>query len=447
VELLFAVIRKLRDAGRAVGFVSHRLEEVFALTDRVTVMREGRTVAASVDTTELNQAELIRLMVGREIGAIYTARHEAPAEREAPILRVEKLRLPPMVKSVSLELHRGEILGLGGLVGAGRSETLEAIFGLRRPVAGSMNLNGRPFAPRSPTDAIRAGIGFVPEDRRRQSIVPDFTVRENLMLAHLGAHRGFDLGYRSRQAAVEALMARLDLPAHRLLDDSMLNFSGGMQQKVIIARWLLLDPNILILDEPTKGVDIGTRSSIYAILRDVAARGVAVLVVSSEFQELIGLCERIVVISDGLSIASVPSALLDEEKLTLLAAPRSSMARNLDLLRRLAEDHGGAAFWAIVDESRVFCLHVAVCHTDAAPGFAAGATPGIDETRIAAALRARSDRFVRDPSSELAALTVPVTSPRGHDLGVIGIVLPPGREPPDAAAVRAEIGTLQGALR
>jgi ABC-type sugar transport system ATPase subunit len=447
VELLFAAIRKLRDAGRAIGFVSHRLEEVFALTDRVTVIREGRTVAASVDTAELNQAELIRLMVGREIGAIYAARHAAAPERGAPILEVKDLRLPPMVKSVSLELHRGEILGLGGLVGAGRSETLEAIFGLRRPAGGTMSLDGRPFAPRSPTDAIRAGIGFVAEDRRRQSIVPDFTVRENLMLAHLGAHRGFDLGYRSRQAKVEELMARLDLPAHRVLDDSMLNFSGGMQQKVIIARWLLLDPDILILDEPTKGVDIGTRSSIYAILRDVGARGVAVLVVSSEFQELIGLCERIVVISDGLSIASVPSALLDEEKLTLLAAPRSSMARNLDLLRRLAEDHGGAAFWAIVDESRVFCLHVAVSRADADPGFAAGATPRIDETRIAAALRARSDGFVREPGSGLAGLIVPVTSPRGHDFGVIGIVLPPGRAPPGVAAVRAEIGTLYGALR
>jgi len=245
VERLFEIIRKLRNAGRALGFVSHRLEEVFALTDRVTVIREGRTVAESVSTTELNQSELIRLMVGREVGAIYSARHDAPLRHDDPILRVERLSLPPMVRSVSLELHRGEIVGLGGLVGAGRSETVEAIFGLRRPAGGAMTLDGKIFAPRSPTDAIRAGIGFVAEDRRRQSIVPDFTVRENLMLAHLGAHRGFNLGYRGHQAKVEELMARLDLPAHRLLDDSMLNFSGGMQQKVIIARWLLLDPKIL----------------------------------------------------------------------------------------------------------------------------------------------------------------------------------------------------------
>jgi hypothetical protein len=151
------------------------------------------------------------------------------------------------------------------------------------------------------------------------------------------------------------------------------------------------------------------------------------------------------VLSDGLSIASVPSALLDEEKLTLLAAPRSSMTRNLDLLRRLAHSHGGAAFWAIVDENRVFCLHVAVSHADADPGFGAGATPRLEETRIVDALRARSDAFVREPGSGLASLVVPVTSPRGHDFGVIGIVLPPGRDLPEAASVRAEIGILYGA--
>jgi ABC-type sugar transport system ATPase subunit len=442
VERLFEIIIKLRDAGRALGFVSHRLEEVFALTDRVTVIREGRTVAKSVDTAALSQSELIRLMVGREIGAIYTSRHDIAPHRGEAVLEVKNLRLPPLVKDVSFALHRGEILGLGGLVGAGRSETVEAIFGLRRTTGGTMRLEGRRFAPRSPTDAIRAGIGFIAEDRRSQSIVPDFTVRENLMLAHLGAHRGFGLGYRRRQAKVEALMARLDLPADRLLDDSLLNFSGGMQQKVIIARWLLLDPKILILDEPTKGVDIGTRSSIYAILRDIASRGVAVLVVSSEFQELIGLTERIVVISDGLSIASVPSALLDEEKLTLFAAPRSSMERNLALLHGLAQNHGGAAFWAVVDESRVFCLHSAVSHRDADPGFVAGATLPFAETRINAALLSRSAEFVREPGNGLASLVVQVTSPRGHDLGTIGIVLPPGRDLPDAPSIRARIATL-----
>src|SRR5580700_5559089 len=175
-----------------------------------------------------------------------------------------------------------------------------------------------PAAPRrsrrSPSEAIRAGIGFVAEDRRRQSIVPDLSVRENLLLAHLGAHRGFGLGYGKRERKIDELMARLELPPDRLSESNLLNFSGGMQQKIIIARWLLLEPKVLILDEPTKGVDIGTRASIYAILRDIAATGAAILIVSSEFEELLGLADRVIVVSDGASIADVTAAYLDEEK-------------------------------------------------------------------------------------------------------------------------------------
>ena len=249
-------------------------------------------------------------------------------------MRVDGLSAPPGVRDVSFDLHEGEILGLGGLVGAGRSETAEVLFGLRRRSGGTVTLSGEPFVPRRPADAIRAGVGFVAEDRRTQSIVPDLSVKENLLLGHLGAHRGFGLAYGKRMAKIEKLLAQLDLPADRLADASLLNFSGGMQQKIIIARWLLLDPKVLILDEPTKGVDIGTRQSIYAILQQIARQGVGVVVISSDFQELIGLCERIIVMSDGYSIASVPSTLLDKEKLTLFAAPRSSMAAHPEAARR-----------------------------------------------------------------------------------------------------------------
>jgi ABC-type sugar transport system ATPase subunit len=439
VERLFDVIARLKASGCAVIFVSHRLEEVFAIADRLTVLREGRTVAASVETSSLSQPELIRLMVGRELGAIFAARAAAPANKTAPILTVRNLKAPPLVRDVSFDLRRGEILGLGGLVGAGRSETLETIFGLRQPAGGAFTLDGKPFAPRSPAEAIRAGVGFVAEDRRRQSIVPDLSVKENLLLGHLGAHRGFGLGYNRLDQKMRALLARLDLPAHRLADENMLNFSGGMQQKIIIARWLLLEPKLLLLDEPTKGVDIGTRSSIYAILRDIAARGAAVVVVSSEFAELIGLTDRIVVMSDGLSIADVASSLLDEEKLTLLAAPRSSMERNQQLLSELAAEHDGAAFWAILDEDRVFCLNFAAVNPEADPNFRAGATPHFNETRIGAALAARAPGFLRDPTSGLTSLVVDVKSHRGHDLGAVGLVLNPARQPPPAQAIRAAI--------
>ena len=390
VERLFDVIARLEAAQCAIVFVSHRLEEVFAISEEITVMREGRTVAASQPTSSLNQTELIRLMVGRDIGSIYAASAAPPEQRGAPILSVRGLSAPPLVRDVSFDLHRGEILGLGGLVGAGRSETVETLFGLRPRAGGEVRLEGRPFAPRTPAQAIRAGIGFVAEDRRRQSIVPDLSVRENLLLGHLGAHRGFGLGYGRLDRRIAELMRRLELPSERLSDPNLLNFSGGMQQKIIIARWLLLEPKVLILDEPTKGVDIGTRASIYAILRDIAAKGTAILIVSSEFEELLGLADRVIVISDGASIADMPSAYLDEEKLTLMAAPRTSMERNRRLLQELADQCDGAAFWAILDEERVFCLNAATANASADPSLRAGAAPRFDETPIGAALKARA---------------------------------------------------------
>jgi ribose transport system ATP-binding protein/rhamnose transport system ATP-binding protein len=350
------------------------------------------------------------------------------------------------VRDASFTLHRGEILGLGGLVGAGRSETLEAVFGLRPHSGGEILLDGKPFVAKHPARAIRAGLGFVPEDRRGQSIVPDFSVRENLLLGHLSAHRGLGLDYARRNARIAELLRLLDLPGERLLDANMLNFSGGMQQKIVIARWLLLDPRVLLLDEPTKGVDIGTRGSIYAMLRDVADRGTAVLVVSSDFEELLGLCSRVVVLSDGATIADMPSAVLDEAKLTLFAAPRSSMATTARLLADLARETGGTAFWALLDGGRLFCLNRAGGEGAADPGFATGAAPLFAETGIAAALAAPPGTFVREPDGARGTLLVRVRSPRGHDLGWIGLTVP-GHATPDATATAARINaTLERSL-
>ncbi len=439
VERLFDVISRLQKAGCAIVFVSHRLEEVFAISDEITVMREGRTVAASRPTSSLNQTELVRLMVGRDLGSIYATPSSRSEARENPILTVRNLRAPPLVRDVSFDLHRGEILGLGGLVGAGRSETVETLFGLRPRAGGQVHYQGKPFAPRAPAEAIRAGIGFVAEDRRRQSIVPDFSVRENLLLGHLGARRGFGLGYGKLDRRIADLMTRLDLPLDRLSDPNLLNFSGGMQQKIIIARWLLLEPTVLILDEPTKGVDIGTRASIYAILRDIAGAGTAIVIVSSEFEELLGLADRVIVMSDGSSIADVPAAYLDEEKLTLLAAPRASMERYRRLLQELADQCDGAAFWAILDEERVFCLNTATANAKADPALAAGSAPRFEETPISVALSARAPDFVRDPGSGLKSSLVDVRSHRGHELGSIGVVIGADADPPPAESMRAAI--------
>ena len=321
--LLFGLMRNLAARGHGLIFVSHRLEEIFALTDRVTVLREGKIVARGLATETLKQGELVRLMVGRELQDIYDRAGTTQRRGyDGPIvLKVSHLCCPPAVRDVSFEVRAGEILGLAGLVGAGRSETIETIFGLRQPSSGTIELDGQPFHAKAPRDAIRAGIGLVPEDRRGQAIVPTFSVRENLLLSHLGARSAVTLGYGTRSQAVRALLAVLELPERRLLDANVLNFSGGMQQKVILARSLLLSPRLLLLDEPTRGVDIGTRSSIYALLRHVASEGVACVVVSSDFEEVIGVSDRITVLSDGISVTDLPSDLIDIEKLGMFAAP------------------------------------------------------------------------------------------------------------------------------
>ena len=440
VERLFDVMARLRQSGRGLIFVSHRLEEVFAITDRVTILREGTTVAWSLSTADLNQGEVIRLMVGRELGAIYAAAAAPSDSAAAPvILEVEGLEAAPLVRKVSFQVRRGEILGLAGLVGAGRSEAAEAIFGLRPRQAGRVTLAGKDLAIRGPADAVRAGIGFVAEDRRVQSIVGDLSVRENLLLAHLGAHRGFGLGYEKRQAKVDELLAMLELPAHRVLDESILNFSGGMQQKIIIARWLLLEPKVLILDEPTKGVDIGTRQAIYAMLRRIADQGVAVVVISSDFEELLGVSNRIVVISDGYSIADLPSLMLDEEKLTLLAAPRTSMRRNTELLHELATTSNGAGFWALLDDERLICLNAVVANKQVDPGFVAGEAVRFAETEIPAGLSGAGETFVPEPDGRRSTIILPIRNRRGHDFGSVGLVVDAATRAPSVDSIKQRI--------
>ncbi len=442
VERLFDIMARMRDDGCGLIFVSHRLEEVFAITDRVTIMREGTAVARNLETSGLSQSDIIRHMVGKELGTIYAQRdaNKQPNSAEV-VLEVSHLSARPIVRDVSFSVRRGEVLGLGGLIGAGRSETVEAIFGLRPRDGGTIMLKGQQVDPRSPAQAIRLGIGLVAEDRRAQNIVPDLSVKENLLLAHIGSHKGFGLGYGSRQAKIAELLGRLGLPTDRL-DASLLTYSGGMQQKVIIARWLLVEPTILILDEPTKGVDIGTRSSIYAILRDIADQGVAVIVISSDFKELLGICERVVVMSDGLSIADLPSSVLTEEKLTLLAAPRTSTERNARLLRALGDEYSGSAFWALLDTDELICLSAASAPGAPETGLAPGKATRLEQTAIHQALSRREADFVTEPDSGISTLLVPMANKRGHDLGWIGLAIGAGRPLPNAEQIVRRVAAL-----
>lgn len=426
VERLFDVMNGLKAAGRALIFVSHRLEEVLEITDRVTVMREGITTASGLQTATLTQAEIIRLLVGRDLNVVSRLPESKSLSGTDPIFEVREVVAAPAVRGVSFSVRPGEILGLGGLVGAGRSEVAEAIFGMRPRGGGEIFLDSKKLRIRKPADAIRAGIGFVPEDRRLQNIVPDFSVKENLLLAHIGARRGFGLGHSEQEAKIHELLARLELPAHRLLDDSMLNFSGGMQQKIIIARWLLIEPKVLILDEPTKGVDIGTRQSIYEILRDIAARGVAVVVISSDFAELLSLSTRVVVISDGVSVANLPASDLDEERLMLLAAPRASMQRNGTLVEDLANEFGGAAFWALIDDDRLICLNSSIANAKASPCFDVGELVLFEKSSIPLGLARRGSGFVTEPDGSRTTIAFPLRSRRDHDLGWIGVIVEGG---------------------
>ncbi|HEX5326667.1 MAG TPA: ATP-binding cassette domain-containing protein, partial [Acetobacteraceae bacterium] len=228
------------------------------------------------------------------------------------------------------------------------------------------------------------------------------------------------------------------LPQHRLLDANMLTFSGGMQQKAMLARWLVLDPRLLLLDEPTRGVDIGTRSSIYALLRRIAAQGVACVVVSSDFEEVVGLADRIVVLSDGTDVTDIPARLVDIEKLTMFAAPRSSAERTHSVLASLVQETGGVAYWIALEGDRVYCFDRVGDDPAADPGFAGGGFPRREETMIPAALREPTEQIVRDGTRQ--TLLSPIRGRRGHSLGLVGLTVAgrPGGFDPSALCRRIQ---------
>jgi len=444
VESLFEVMRLLRSRGKALAFVSHRLEEIFEITDYVTVMRDGRTVEADVPTSALTPSSLIQAMVGREIENLYERAGSPAGERvrREPLLEVRHLASGTMVRDVSFTLHAGEILGLAGLIGAGRSESLEAIFGLRRRDDGTVTLGGQPFAASTPRDAIARGIGLIGEDRRRQGIVPDFSVTENLLLAHLGRDPGVHRHYDRHFATIDSLLTELDMPEH-VLQTPMLALSGGQQQKVVLARWLLLNPSVLLLDEPTRGVDIGTRNTIYQIIRKIAERGVGVVVVSSDFEEVLGLSDRVVVLSDGVSVAEADSALLDPEILAMYSAPRSSAQGLHDVLADLSSAFGATSYWLQIERGRVFCFDL-VAQPGVDVGIVAGRFPLVGETAIAQALDARMPGTVIADGA-LRSVLLGLANQSGHSFGYIGVSAPAQAAPldPDAIADAVKRGMAQ----
>ncbi len=323
VTRLFEVVRALRAGGAAVLFISHRLEEVFEICQRVTVMRDGRHVLTS-GLAGLTADDLVRAMVGRQVAQRARAvRHEPGGE----VLRVERLTREGVFIDVSLRVRAGEIVALAGLVGSGRSEVARAIFGIDRYDAGAVTLAGRPLRKASPAAAMTAGVGYVPEDRRQQCLVMEMSVQQNMALASLGRLRKAGIIRSAAERAFAADWAqRLRLKYGRLTDP-VSRLSGGNQQKVVLGKWLGRQPSLLIVDEPTRGIDIATKAEVHELLAQLATDGVAILMISSELPEVLQNGDRILVMREGRLTAEYPHEEATEEKI-MAAATGQTEARS-----------------------------------------------------------------------------------------------------------------------
>jgi len=318
---LFRIIRRLATQGVSIIYVSHRMAEIFEISDRVTVMKDGRVTGVR-DTAATSHDELIALMVGRELVFEADARRAAPDADIA--LELRDVAAAP-VKSASFSLRFGEILCLAGLLGAGRTEICQAIFGLRPIQSGSMTVMGRPLRPAAPTDAMQAGISMLPEDRKEGGLFLDFDITQNVVAANLSAYTHAS-GFLSRSGmrAVSQRYTQMLRVATPSIDRVVGTLSGGNQQKVLLAKWLVREPRILIVDEPTRGVDVGSKADIYRILRDLAAQGMAILVVSSDLPEVLALAHRIVVMAEGRVAGELDAATASEIAILELASPKNA---------------------------------------------------------------------------------------------------------------------------
>jgi ABC-type sugar transport system ATPase subunit len=308
-QVLFAVIRRMQERGIAVIYISHRLREVVDIADQVTVLRDGRFIE-SLQADGLTPQRMIRLMVGRDLADVFPKQQ---VEVGDVVLAVRGLSREGAFRDVNLDVRRGEIVGLAGLVGSGRTEVARAIFGLDKADSGEVRVHGRAVTVRSPRDAVESGIAYVPEDRKLHGIVPALPIRDNLTLPILSRiSRAGVIGRRVERALAQQYVQRLGVsPARpeRRID----TLSGGNQQKVVLGKWLATEPEILILDEPTRGVDVGAKADIHHIIGDLAARGVGILMISSELPEVLAVSDRVYVLHEGTVSAELTRAEATEE--------------------------------------------------------------------------------------------------------------------------------------
>ncbi|UPL16367.1 sugar ABC transporter ATP-binding protein [Microbacterium aurugineum] len=322
VERLFTIARSLRDEGRALIFISHRFDEVFALCDTVTVMRDGAYIATSA-IADTSVEEIVHQMVGREVTELFPKQETTVG---APLLEVENLTSPGVFHDISFTVRAGEIVGLAGLVGAGRSEVARAVFGVDPYREGAVTMQGVPIPRGRPTDAMRAGLALVPEDRRKQGLVIESGVGGNITLSirRQLAKLGFlTTGMENRAAREWA--TRLEVKAHAL-DTVAATLSGGNQQKVVLAKWLATQPKVLIIDEPTRGIDVGTKSEVHRLLSELAGQGMGILMISSELPEVLGMADRVLVMREGRITAEIARSEATSENVMYAATHASELS-------------------------------------------------------------------------------------------------------------------------
>jgi rhamnose transport system ATP-binding protein len=322
VERLFDVMRTLREQGAAVLFISHRLEEVFASCQRVTVMRDGRFVSTA-PIGEVTVDSVIRSMVGRDLDALFPKTRTAPGE---VVLEVEHLTREGVFEDIGFRVRGGEIVALAGLVGAGRSEVARAVFGIDRRDAGTVRVRGRQLPNGVPAAAMAAGVALVPEDRRQQGLVMDMAIDRNIALASLPRLRRLGLIRRGAERELASDWAgRLQLKFGRM-GDPVATLSGGNQQKAVLGKWLARGPSLLIIDEPTRGIDVGTKAEVHRILDGLVAEGMAVLMISSELPEVLGMADRVLVLHEGRITAELSRAEADEDTIMRAATGYAAVA-------------------------------------------------------------------------------------------------------------------------
>jgi ABC-type sugar transport system ATPase subunit len=323
IDNLFAVVRRLQATGIGIIYISHRLKEIFQLADEVTVLKDGRYIDTR-QVADVTMDDLVRLMIGRDLEDVYPRRKAEPGE---VVLDVSHLAQAHLAKDVSFQLRAGEIIGFAGITGSGRTEVARVIFGADRATSGEMTLHGKPYRPRSPRDAINHGIALVTEDRKRQGLLLKLQVFFNTTVSGLDRLTSFGvLRLKDEMTLVRKWIndLRIKTPSPEFL---VVNMSGGNQQKVVLARWLSLGIKVFILDEPTRGIDVGSKAEIYRIMTDLANEGVAIIMISSELPEVLGMSDRVMVMRDGRIVKELARADASEEVVMQYAVGHEEAAR------------------------------------------------------------------------------------------------------------------------